>query len=237
MYPLRDCYIVIKAVSLSEAIAEFRRRYPDRYPGCLNCSFYYTEAEWQKTKMERIYGKPRAVYKCQEGQHPYSEGILEVIGDIQRECNGYGNGHSEYMVVCVDRIDFLLWAAHLVKDPGFDECILNVKFRIGRDATTVATFSSCEKYAPMLCPMIRKKFPNARVYGFGAWDSVEFDAPEGEYTTMLEECFADEGALRIDLRITDKESGCYCCVWDLICFAVKEALAKVEEHPTYSYLY
>lgn len=235
-FPLYDCYIVIMAESFSGAAEEFRRHYPDRHPGCLNCAFFYTEEEWQKTGMEKIYGKPCAVYKHEE-MSACSEGILEVIGDIQRGVDGYGNGHSEYMVVGVNRLDFLLWMAQAVKERKFDNSIVNVSFVAGDDGSTVANFSTFEKYSPMYCPMIREQFPDARVYGFGAWDSVVFDAPEGEYATRLEECFADEGAIRIDIRITDKKSGCYCCVGDLICFADQEALAKVEEDPVYSYLY
>lgn len=40
-FPFQMGYVSITAPSVKEAIAEFRRNYPDRYEDCLNCADYY----------------------------------------------------------------------------------------------------------------------------------------------------------------------------------------------------
>ncbi len=44
-FPFQMGYVSIIAPSLKEAIAEFRRHYPDRHENCLNCSDYYFKPE------------------------------------------------------------------------------------------------------------------------------------------------------------------------------------------------
>lgn len=155
---------------------------------------------------------------------------------VQEEFAGYGNGHSEYMVVDVNADIFLDWAARMSLDETFKEPIAGVSFKKGDDGTTVAFFSACETYAPMLCPVIQEAFPNARVYGFGEWDACCFVAPPKAYKTSLAECFSDGENLRLDVRITDKKSGCGSSIGDLICFDSSEEIDDVDEDDTYSFL-
>lgn len=159
--------------------------------------------------------------------------------DVQIEFNGYGNGHSEYMVVDVDRDEFLEYIAKVslgLLSEWDHEPVAGVKFEAGNNGVTVAYFSACEKYTPQFNPLIKSAFPKAIVYGFGAWDSCYVEAPEGTYTATLEECFEDAGNLRIDVRITDKLSGCYGMVGDLICFDSTDDVDMAEVDESFSYL-
>lgn len=60
-FPFQDGYIVIEARSLDEAVTHFRSMFPDRSDGCVNCSFFYSEEEWQKSGMH--YVEPLEVYR------------------------------------------------------------------------------------------------------------------------------------------------------------------------------
>jgi hypothetical protein len=154
---------------------------------------------------------------------------------VQEEFTGYDNGHSEYMVVGVDREKFLEWAALKTLDPQFDEIIGNVRFDNG-NGIVVARFSACEKYSPELNGIIEEAFPDAIVYGFGNWDSCIVEAPDGAYEASLDECFEDEGNLRIDVLITDKKSGCTGAVGDLVYFDSVEDVERAEGDETFAYL-
>ena len=155
---------------------------------------------------------------------------------VQEDFAYYGNGHSEYMVVDVDADKFLDWATRMSLDENFREPIAGVHFEQGDDGSTVAFFSACEKYTLMLCPIVKKAFPNARVYGFCDWDGCCFVAPPKAYKTSLAECFSDGENLRLDVRITDKKSGCGSSIGDLICFDSSEEIDDVDEDDTYSFL-
>ena len=162
--------------------------------------------------------------------------LEEAKVDVQAEIDGFGNGHSYYMVVGVDKGEFLNWAAERLMDPTFSELIGGLEFEEGRDGITVAKFDACEKYYPMLNSIIENAFPDAIVYGFGEWEDPMFDAPTDAYEVSLGECFSDDGNLRIDLTITDKKSGCTGNIGDLICFNSVESVRKAEDNDEYAYL-
>lgn len=165
------------------------------------------------------------------------EDVKSAKESVQMEFNGYGNGHSEYMVVDVDKDQFLTWAAtkSLEFDHGlFEEPIGGVSFEEG-NGVTVARFSACEKYGPQLNGDVAKAFPDAIVYGWGCWDSCYIEAPDGVYETELDEVFADGSNLRIDVKATDKKSGCSFCIGDLICFDSADDCENPDD-ATYDYL-
>lgn len=51
-YPYQGGYVEIAAPSIQAACTIFRAYYPDRVDGILNCSDYYTAAEFEKTGMK-----------------------------------------------------------------------------------------------------------------------------------------------------------------------------------------
>ena len=54
-FPYQNTYLVVVANSLSEAVEKFRKKYPDRHGGCVNCAFFYSEKEWKGSINERYY--------------------------------------------------------------------------------------------------------------------------------------------------------------------------------------
>lgn len=61
-FPYQNGYVIVMADDLLDAIDLFRGRFPDRNPGIVNCSFWYTEEEWRpmygnKEPYEIIGGK------------------------------------------------------------------------------------------------------------------------------------------------------------------------------------
>lgn len=45
-FPYHNTYLVVKADNIKEAIKKFRVKHPDRTQNIINCSFYYTEEQW-----------------------------------------------------------------------------------------------------------------------------------------------------------------------------------------------
>lgn len=52
-FPFCGGWVEVEAPSLQEAHRIFRAHYPDREPGVLNCSDYYTEAQFNNSDMPR----------------------------------------------------------------------------------------------------------------------------------------------------------------------------------------
>lgn len=52
-FPHRGGWVEVEADSVQQAHALFRAKYPDRTPGILNCSDYYTEDTFKKSEMSR----------------------------------------------------------------------------------------------------------------------------------------------------------------------------------------
>lgn len=53
-FPYQHGYLIAKADDLSNAIAKFREKYPDKHKNTVNCAFYYTEEEWQTVKEKGV---------------------------------------------------------------------------------------------------------------------------------------------------------------------------------------
>lgn len=53
-YPFQAGWIRVEAESLNQAQELFRRHFPDRIPGVLNCADYYTEAQFERTGMAQV---------------------------------------------------------------------------------------------------------------------------------------------------------------------------------------
>ena len=48
-YPYYGGWVEVIANDSEEAAAKFRKKYPDRNIGFINCAFLYTEDEWKRT--------------------------------------------------------------------------------------------------------------------------------------------------------------------------------------------
>ncbi len=62
-FPFRGGWVEIVAPSMRDAHAIFRKHYPDRTPGILNCSDYYTEQQFNESDMP-ITGNRGAFCHC-----------------------------------------------------------------------------------------------------------------------------------------------------------------------------
>ena len=54
-FPFNNTYLVVYAESYKEAVALFRKRYPDHIEGIVNCSYIYTQEKWNNLRMEIFY--------------------------------------------------------------------------------------------------------------------------------------------------------------------------------------
>lgn len=51
-FPFQNGYSIVIADDIHQAIGKFRKYHPNREgSNCINCAFYYTENEWNKTCM------------------------------------------------------------------------------------------------------------------------------------------------------------------------------------------
>lgn len=57
-FPYKDGYLIVKASNIGEAVNKFRKKYPDIEKGIINCSFVYTEYEFNETRMSDVYHEP-----------------------------------------------------------------------------------------------------------------------------------------------------------------------------------
>lgn len=62
-FPFQGGWTEVIADDINNAHAVFRRKHPDRTPGILNCSDYYTEQQFRKSEM---YGNGNLGRKCLE---------------------------------------------------------------------------------------------------------------------------------------------------------------------------
>lgn len=51
-FPYQGGHVIVKARSRYEAAEKFRKEFPDYQEGFLNCSFIYTESEWDKANIK-----------------------------------------------------------------------------------------------------------------------------------------------------------------------------------------
>ena len=49
-FPYQNGYLIIYAQDHHSAFQIFRSKYPDREPGCLNCSDYYDGKAWERDR-------------------------------------------------------------------------------------------------------------------------------------------------------------------------------------------
>ncbi len=54
-FPYQNTYLIVKADRLQDAMDTFRKHYPDRNKGVVNCAFWYTEEQWQAMNMKEHY--------------------------------------------------------------------------------------------------------------------------------------------------------------------------------------
>ena len=57
-FPYQNTYLIVHAKDMKEAIEKFRANFKDRHKDTINCAFYYSEAQWEKSEGEKYYGKP-----------------------------------------------------------------------------------------------------------------------------------------------------------------------------------
>lgn len=57
-FPYKNGYLVVKASNIKEAVQKYREKHPDIERGIINCSFVYTEDEWNRTGMLEVYHEP-----------------------------------------------------------------------------------------------------------------------------------------------------------------------------------
>ncbi len=58
-FPFNGGYVEVHAATLQKAHEKFRKKYPDRHKKCINCAFFYTEEQWEKTEMSKMEGYKR----------------------------------------------------------------------------------------------------------------------------------------------------------------------------------
>lgn len=61
-FPFNNGYLIVKAENIRQAVSLFRAYFPDRTDGVINCSDYYTEADWEND-VKKYYkdSKPKAI--------------------------------------------------------------------------------------------------------------------------------------------------------------------------------
>lgn len=83
-FPFQMGYVSIIAPSVKEAIAEFRRHYPDRHENCLNCSDYYYQPESVAEIKE--HGNGAGCHSSIDITIPKSKDIDSLIAKATQKC-------------------------------------------------------------------------------------------------------------------------------------------------------
>jgi len=60
-FPFQNTFIIVVAETEKAAVEKFRKKYPDRHEGIVNCAFWYSEESWHRSKNETDYGEPAEV--------------------------------------------------------------------------------------------------------------------------------------------------------------------------------
>jgi hypothetical protein len=63
----RNGFVLVRAKSWKDAIRIFRQHYPDRYENTVNCAFFYSQEEWDRSIAKWYDGKEPARVFEQEG--------------------------------------------------------------------------------------------------------------------------------------------------------------------------
>lgn len=111
-FPYRNGYIVVFAEDLLQSFSIFREHYPDIHQDCLNCSFYYTEEQWEKTGMGKLDDYPcyKTIYPTNKAKPSSGKGTREFyidtpLGKIKVYAKHQKDTPNEYPGVFVDFID------------------------------------------------------------------------------------------------------------------------------------
>lgn len=54
-FPYQKTYLIVIAETKQEAIRKFREKYPDRHKNTFNCSFVYSEEQWNGSLNQKYY--------------------------------------------------------------------------------------------------------------------------------------------------------------------------------------
>lgn len=60
-FPYQNTYLVVAASDYRDAVQEFRKKYPDITPACMNCSDCYSDEEWKEAGKYYLNQKPAEV--------------------------------------------------------------------------------------------------------------------------------------------------------------------------------
>ncbi len=158
--------------------------------------------------------------------------------DLLKEITSFDNGHAEYMVKNIDKEALIDCAIEYRKNYINSKTIGNVHEKNG-----MVYFTTCEKDFPDFSIYLSEEFPGAFVYATVCCDfnvlytyykeggeDISFEeGKEKYYNVSVENCFVNDEGLRIDLDITDKETGASLYVGDLFCVNSEDALDALKE--------
>lgn len=65
-FPYQNGYLIVKATSRETAVARFQRKYADPNDSCINCSFIYSEKEWNDGNVGRHYKEPIEILSIED---------------------------------------------------------------------------------------------------------------------------------------------------------------------------
>lgn len=60
-FPYQNGHLIVKARCIEDAVDTFKKKYPDRTEGFMNCSFIYEEWEWKRTIMYERGEEPKEI--------------------------------------------------------------------------------------------------------------------------------------------------------------------------------
>lgn len=197
---------------------------------------YCTEIVSQKV----IESANAALDKCKEDAMRDNCTKQHVTTDIETEWSGYGNGHCTYCIIGVEkeRAKDILRTESQLRVP-----IGGLKFS-QKNGKTIATFDTCEKDLSDLSKAILtdmgREFPDCTCVAVGEWDfptlmvytpnkgflNPFYEQLQDLFDISLDECFFEDGNLRLDVKLTDKATGEDIYVGDLICDDVDSILSN-----------
>ena len=168
--------------------------------------------------------------------------VIEALNMIEKDAD-FGNGHAGYMVCGIyDEEAFKKYLAALSVTEKVGIC----KFKYDKEKET-AWFDTYEKYGPGFAEQISIDYAGTTVYGVSMWDDI-FDSlaickygKEVLSKTVhadfsLNSTFEDEGNLRIDVDVTDKNTEAVLAMGDLVCFGSVQDVARFEDGPEYDFV-
>lgn len=116
-FPYKNAYLVVVASGFDDAVAAFRKKYPDVHENCLNCSFWYSEEKWEKIKESYADQRPAEVIWTETcfGKKPGGYGDIFVfvpdVMQIIRIAEGNGSNLLEEDEVA-GYVDYIYYEQH-----------------------------------------------------------------------------------------------------------------------------